>query len=385
MAALPAMKHSESTVLINPVFEGSEKRLEMDFTVGAANGLRDLPRSALDELMQLAACEIVSTRNNDELDAYVLSESSLFVYPTKWVLKTCGTTQLLNAVPRLIELSSELGLKPVRCKYTRASFLFPEHQPFPHSTFDDEVSFLDKSLHGLLGHGHSTVLGEEEEGLQWHVFIADGMVEREKQPTVNFEMCMTELGPDACKQFFRSDKFVSTKQTTADSGILHLKPNALIDDYVFEPCGYSMNGIEGSGLMTIHVTPEPDFSYASLELSGGAKDVTDPSRILREAVQIFQPGKVTVAKTVSSDCMGKGFGDDFRLPSNYKYSTVHSRELPGGGSVNYFTMTCVDPRPISPTTVLDLSASAMSSADESADSPRLINDPAIPSAMEVAL
>jgi hypothetical protein len=63
-----------------------------------------------------------------ELDAYVLSESSLFVYPTKWVLKTCGTTKLLRAVPRLLEMAAELNMLPRRCKYSRASFLFPEQQ-----------------------------------------------------------------------------------------------------------------------------------------------------------------------------------------------------------------------------------------------------------------
>ncbi len=43
----------------------------------------------------------------------------------------------------------------------------------------------------------------------------------------------------------RTEKFVSAEQTTKDSGILHIKPKAIIDDYVFEPCGYSMNGIDG--------------------------------------------------------------------------------------------------------------------------------------------
>lgn len=353
------MKHVASVILQNPVFEGSEKRLEIDFADGPANGLRALPRAALDELMQLAACEIVSSRSNDELDAYVLSESSLFVYPTKWVLKTCGTTQLLRSVPKLMEMSAELGLKPVRCKYSRASFLFPENQPFPHSGFDDEVKFLDNSLKGLLGGGHAAVLGEQADGLQWHIYIADDLAHREKRPTVNFEICMTELGEKEARQFFRCDKFVSTKKTTADSGILDLKPNALIDDYVFEPCGYSMNGIEASGLMTIHVTPEPGFSYASLEMSGSNDDVKNPSAVLAQAVKIFNPGKITVTRSVNSDCMGSNFGDDFIPPPSYKCSVVHGRSIPGGGSVSYFTMerSC----PGSPTTVFsDLSASGMS-------------------------
>ena len=118
-------------VLPTPVFEGSEKRLEVDFEIAAGgppDGLRALARSQLDELMTLAACTIVSSRSNKHFDAYVLSESSLFVYPTKWVLKTCGTTKLLRSVPRLLEVASAAGVVPARCKYNRASFLFPERQ-----------------------------------------------------------------------------------------------------------------------------------------------------------------------------------------------------------------------------------------------------------------
>ena len=43
-----------------------------------------------------------------------------------------------------------------------------------------------------------------------------------------------------------------------------------IDDYVFEPCGYSMNGVEGGTFSTVHITPEQGFSYASFEICGYA-------------------------------------------------------------------------------------------------------------------
>jgi hypothetical protein len=57
-------------------------------------GLRLLPRSDLDLICSRARCTILSHISNRYLDAYVLSESSLFVYPYMLVLKTCGTTIL---------------------------------------------------------------------------------------------------------------------------------------------------------------------------------------------------------------------------------------------------------------------------------------------------
>ena len=83
----------------------------------------DLKRSRLQ-----AACCIVSHKANEDFDAYVLSESSLFVYPERLTLKTCGTTQLLAAVPLLVELAESLDMCACRTKYSRASFLFPEKQ-----------------------------------------------------------------------------------------------------------------------------------------------------------------------------------------------------------------------------------------------------------------
>lgn len=102
------------------VFEGPEKTLEVCFRTadgsipspedGARAGLRRLAREDLDRICARARCTILSSVSNRYLDAYVLSESSLFVYPYMVVLKTCGTTTLLRCIAVLIELGRKLGL-----------------------------------------------------------------------------------------------------------------------------------------------------------------------------------------------------------------------------------------------------------------------------------
>uniref|UniRef100_A0A804R940 Protein-serine/threonine kinase n=1 Tax=Zea mays TaxID=4577 RepID=A0A804R940_MAIZE len=70
----------------------------------------------------------------------------LFVYPYKILIKTCGTTKLLLAIPRILELAKELSLPLVAAKYSRGTFIFPDAQPSPNKNFVDEVSFLITSL-----------------------------------------------------------------------------------------------------------------------------------------------------------------------------------------------------------------------------------------------
>lgn len=133
---------SLSDVFPAPAFEGSEKRLELDWAaVGrpvpvAAGGLRALSRQQITSLLEATGCCLVSSRSCATFDAYVLSESSLFVYESKFVIKTCGTTKTLALVPQLLHFATGLGLAPSRCKYSRAAFLFPAAQvlnsPCPH-------------------------------------------------------------------------------------------------------------------------------------------------------------------------------------------------------------------------------------------------------------
>ena len=114
-------------------FEGPEKTLEVQFTPTTPTtlGLRSLSRKILDKICLRARCTIISKVSNAYLDAYVLSESSLFIYPFMLVLKTCGTTTLLRCVKTLLQFACN----PKTCEgnlvvewvgYSRKNFSFPE-------------------------------------------------------------------------------------------------------------------------------------------------------------------------------------------------------------------------------------------------------------------
>ena len=110
-------------------------------------------------------------------------------------------------------------------------------------------------------------------------------------------------------QFVRTPDFVSAAATTMTSGIRALLPGAAIDDYVFEPCGYSMNGVDGTAFTTIHVTPEEGFSYASVELCGYAGAALDASAVVAQVgflatFVMIQP--MSSASSAACQCMVAG-------------------------------------------------------------------------------
>ncbi|KAI9791629.1 MAG: spermidine resistance protein [Peltula sp. TS41687] len=184
--------HPEATIDLDSTnaFEGPEKLLEVWFTPSP----NDLPASALPgglknvsaetwkEMLDLVNCKVLSVVSSDHLDAYLLSESSMFVFPHKLILKTCGTTTLLSGLPKMLEIAAHCagfpyigwarvnGLlaaaTPYRVFYSRKNFLYPDKQRGPHRSWRDEVRFLD----GMFIGGSAYMVGKMN-GEHWYLYI----------------------------------------------------------------------------------------------------------------------------------------------------------------------------------------------------------------------
>eukprot|EP00127_Corallochytrium_limacisporum_P006004 Clim_evm81s215 gene=Clim_evmTU81s215 len=285
-------------------FEGREKLLEVWFKTPdgsthtrGEDGLRQITKDRWQVFLENAKCTILSSIHNDYYDAYVLSESSLFVSRNRVILKTCGTTTLLYCVPKLLELAKEeCGITDVLdIFYSRAAFLRPEAQLEPHRQFEYEVNYLDQ----YFKHGAGYSLGKVNKDT-WYLYTLD-KVEREfAEADVSFELLMSELDPEKMQQFYKSQAApgqtdgkikgheMTARQVTIKSGIADILPGAKLDDVLFEPCGYSANAIKDEVYFTIHVTPQDDFSYVSFECNIHMKNYDD---LIARVVDVFRPKK----------------------------------------------------------------------------------------------
>ncbi|CAJ0951591.1 unnamed protein product [Ranitomeya imitator] len=226
-------------------------------------------------------------------------ESSMFVSKRRFILKTCGTTLLLQALVPLLELAREYcGFDDIQnFFYSRKNFMKPDHQEYPHRNFQEEVEFLNE----IFPNGAAYCMGRMNSDC-WYLYtldVPDGFVIN--QPDQTLEILMSELNPEIMDQFYMKDG-VTANDVTRMSGIRDLIPGSVIDATMFSPCGYSMNGMKSDGTYwTIHITPEPEFSYVSFETNVSQTTYED---LISKVVDVFKPRKfvTTLFVNQSSKC-----------------------------------------------------------------------------------
>jgi len=321
-------------------FEGPEKSMEVVFRsdIGPADGLRSFSREQLDKLCTQAKCTILSKISSYYIDAYVLSESSLFVYNHRFIMKTCGTTTLLRCLSTLLQYADEIGMVFDWVGYSRKNLLFPSAQLWPHSNFGEEINYLnthEKLQDRLRGSGH--ILGPIT-GDHWFVYAADhslvipfsvlsnksslgDLTASEHAPSNQdrtLNMMMFDMDPEVAAIFFQKSG-LSGREMTEKSGITHLCPGATIDETSFTPCGYSMNAILHDSYYTIHITPEQECSYCSFETNTSLKSY---AAMVRNVLNVFRPKRFVLTM----------FGDDEAVGSLPELPTDPRRiEIPGFG------------------------------------------------------
>jgi len=243
-----------------------------------------------------------------------LSESSMFIWNNRVILKTCGTTTTLFAVPRILEEARNVGLVHVdNVFYSRKRFLFPDRQQLIHSKFDHEVEFLDN----IFDDGSAYSLGTLDDS--WNIYItehktasSDSEDEDESAPgesvelppdferDLTLEILMHDLDPSAMIPFWKNEAagFATATDSTEKSGIADFFPGAQLDAFLFDPCGYSLNGIVGAseqgpgGYFTIHITPQKSCSYVSFETNVELKNY---DQLIKKVLNTFKPGRYIIS------------------------------------------------------------------------------------------
>ena len=233
-------------------FEGSEKKAEVVMDrAGGAPPLLGLGRGFWEDVARAAGAAVLSETSDGRCRAFLLSESSLFVWDRSVLMITCGTSDLVGGVLRLL---GEVGASRV------ASLIYQRkneyHRHLQASTFHDDAARLGAVVEGrAVRFGHAG----EHHNLVFHTVGPF----RPEEDDVTTELLMHHIrGP-------RAGLFRAGGAGAPDlRGALGLGPfldGFAIDDHAFAPRGYSLNAVRDGRYMTLHVTPEEDGSYASFE------------------------------------------------------------------------------------------------------------------------
>lgn len=155
--------------------------------------------------------------------------------------------------------------------YSRKNYKRPELQVTPHRGFEEEVAFLDQ----FFDDGRAYCLGSVNREC-WYLYtlsrreVTNAIVDELSMahtmivpdPDQTIEVLMTDLDPDVMAMFTKEMSSDAKDATIVrikifliilffyeiyfflqKTGINKIIPGMIIDDYLFDPCGYSMNGV----------------------------------------------------------------------------------------------------------------------------------------------
>ncbi|GAA6205974.1 adenosylmethionine decarboxylase [Thalassotalea sp. SU-HH00458] len=294
-------------------FEGSEKKAEVVINKNSFSLLNDISDDFWHQLVACCNAKVLSSIKNENCKAFILSESSLFIWEDRFLILTCGITQLVYSIEYFIKHINAKDILHVT--YQRKNEYYSNAQL---SSFSDDIELLSKYVKGkayrfgeMYSH-HNYVFHQDN---QYQVPPDD----------ISYELLAYQIGESASK--FLTNKGLTASDVRAFFCVDELLPDFQLDDFVFDPYGYSLNAISDKDYFTIHITPQTDSSYVSIESS------LDLVSLAPKIIEILSPA--------SFDLLG--FNDHHfvekiaeNISENYVSNSLVSKILDNGNHV-FFT------------------------------------------------
>jgi S-adenosylmethionine decarboxylase len=250
-------------------FEGSEKKIEL---IVRDVDLREWEDSYWHSMAEAAGAKVLSKITNDKCTAYLLSESSLFVWKDRITMITCGRTTLVNALLHLLKRVN--GDQIDFLTYERKNEFYPHEQ---HTSFHKDMEVLQNILPGS---AYRFGFPDEHHLFLYHLSKPYHFSKVDS----TLEILMYNLQGPSSEIFSCDQTLERVRELTRVDRIF---PGFTIDDHLFTPCGYSLNALKGEEYYTLHVTPEEFGSYVSFETN--VKHGREIGRAIRSLVEIFRP------------------------------------------------------------------------------------------------
>lgn len=185
--------------------------------------------------------------------------------------------------------------------FSHLNFCFPEKQQFPHRSTNEEIDYLNQfCCQDKIDEQCIDVLSlSTTENREFFVYAYNSELRKSEviqclssTPLIISELMMLGLN-EACVEDFAGNGigYNPIPETTKNAAIQKIiKPSdnsnncdSVLDQFWFNPCGYSCNALMkeknqsidsnlmakpfGPHFVTVHISPEPDSSYASLEVT----------------------------------------------------------------------------------------------------------------------
>lgn len=185
-----------------------------------------------------------------------------------------------------------------------------------------QVHFLDAHFDESRFETSAHVLGKKSSCEDhWCLYVCSSLLSEEsnsrgdvtpvKDDHMTLEILMTGLDSKVMHHFWKTKDELCGKSTQSPEDRVSLAtldvPSlyhvSVVDAHVFDPCGYSLNGLLDNQYFTIHVTPEPHCSYASFETTVPESNSADLKALVERVVKAFCPSKFSVSLfTTTRDC-----------------------------------------------------------------------------------
>lgn len=258
-------------------FEGNEKKVEVTVSP-EARSLRQKGEVFWSRIVEAAGAKILSRIHSSKCDAYLLSESSLFVWEDHFTMITCGQTTLVRAVEAFLQAGEPSQIQALI--YERKNEYFPQLQK---SDFFQDARDLNDRLKGK-----ALQFGNNDE----HHLMLYSYNNNFTPPANDFtlEILMYDLQGVARKLF--SCPGQNLEEIRQKTNVHRIFEGFQVDDYLFEPLGYSLNALRDEDYYTIHITPQEVGTYVSFETNVNLQQDIEPA--VRRVLEVFQPQRFDI-------------------------------------------------------------------------------------------